>query len=223
MSPEQSGPAREEIDRRTDIYSLGVLLHELLVGCVPFDFDGFGLYEQLRIIHEREPDAPSAKYKSLPEKKALIIAQTRKTNPSQLVGSVHGKLDGIVMRCLEKKRQDRYDTAMALAVDIENWLAAQAHAAEGAPPKRSVGPLPLIDLALLVGLLFVVVATMFGIVLLLSRNQQRALDEDDVMTPNSLMTLTINTLRNEPRALTEGDVETADSLMYRMIQNLKSK
>ena len=223
MSPEQSGPTREEVDRRTDIYSLGILLHELLVGCVPCDLEGFGLYEQLRIVHEREPDAPSAKYKSLPEKNALIIAETRKTDPSQLVDSLRGELDEIVMRCLEKKRQDRYDTAMSLAVDIENWLKTQAHAAEVIAPKEPVALHTLKELALLLGLLFVAVAAITAIVLLLSPNQPRALTEDDVTTPDSLMALTINTLRNEPRALTEDDVRTPDSLIARMIDNLDNK
>lgn len=130
MSPEQAGAGIEEIDRRTDIYSLGVLLYELVVGCVPFTVDGLGLYDRLRTIHEKKPELPSTKFKSLAEKEALIIAQTRKTEPSRLVDALRGGLDRIVMRCLEKQRADRYDTANSLAVDIQSWSNNRADAGE---------------------------------------------------------------------------------------------
>jgi serine/threonine protein kinase len=130
MSPEQSGAGSKESDRRTDIYSLGLLLHELLLGCLPFTLDGLSRDDQLRTNREKKPQLPSTKFKSLPEKEMLRIAHTRKTEPSRLVDALRGGLDRIVMRCLEKQRDDRYDTANSLAVDIQRWSNNQAPAGE---------------------------------------------------------------------------------------------
>jgi serine/threonine protein kinase/formylglycine-generating enzyme required for sulfatase activity/dienelactone hydrolase len=124
MSPEQAEFGGPDVDARTDIYSLGVLLYELLTGCTPFDprdLRGRGYAQMQRIICDREPVKPSTKLTVLGEKVA-DIAGRRSITADQLRRSVRGDLDWIVMKCLEKDRGRRYETAESLATDIERHL-----------------------------------------------------------------------------------------------------
>jgi serine/threonine protein kinase len=124
MSPEQAEMTDLDIDTRTDIYSLGVLLYELLTGCTPFEASTLrqaGYAEMQRIICQTDPPRPSTKLSSLrvtlPE-----VARRRQANPEMLSRLIRGDLDWIVMKCLEKDRTRRYETAHALAEDIGRHL-----------------------------------------------------------------------------------------------------
>ncbi len=125
MSPEQAEMSGLDIDTRSDIYSLGVLLYELLTGTTPFDTRslmeaGFG--EMMRILREDEPHKPSTRLSSLGET-GTRTAQQRRTDLKKLGLVLRGDLDWIVMKCLEKDRARRYDTANGLAADIGRHLS----------------------------------------------------------------------------------------------------
>jgi WD40 repeat protein/serine/threonine protein kinase len=133
MSPEQAQLNQLDIDTRSDVYALGVLLYELLTGTTPIDRKRLGqgaLFEVLRIIREEEPPRPSTR---LSTSDALAsIAATRNMEPTKLAKLMRGELDWIVMKCLEKDRSRRYETANGLAHDVERYLHDEV--VEAQPP-----------------------------------------------------------------------------------------
>ena len=137
MSPEQTGLGKLDIDTRSDIYSLGVLLYELLTGQPPFgsaELRHSAIDEVLRTIRETEPPRPSNRLTALSKQELTVAAQQRQVEPVKLSHILRGDLDWIVMKCLEKERARRYETANGLARDVERHLNNEPVVA--CPPSR---------------------------------------------------------------------------------------
>jgi non-specific serine/threonine protein kinase/serine/threonine-protein kinase len=137
MSPEQADATELNIDTRTDVYSLGVILYELLVGTLPFgsaELRGTAAQELLRKIREKEPTRPSMKIKSLGES-SKDSASKRQEEPGSLQRHLRGELDWITMKALEKDRTRRYGSPSDLAADLQRYLHQQPVLA--GPPSAS--------------------------------------------------------------------------------------
>lgn len=136
MSPEQAELNQLDIDTRSDVYALGVLLYELLTGTTPFtrkELEQAGLLEMLRLIREQEPPKPSTKLST--DAGLPALAANRGTAPAKLTRLLRGELDWIVMKALEKDRNRRYETANGFATDVQRYLADEP--VQACPP--SVG------------------------------------------------------------------------------------
>jgi serine/threonine protein kinase len=124
MSPEQAQMGRSDIDTRSDIYSLGVLLYELLTGSTPFDAKSLreAAFDEIRrIIREVEPPKPSTRLSSMGDE-LRSVGEHRQVDGWKLAKSIRGDLDWLVMKCLEKDRARRYDTASSLLLDVQRYL-----------------------------------------------------------------------------------------------------
>ena len=184
MSPEQAQLDNLDIDTRSDIYSLGVLLYELLTGTTPFtkkDLEKAGLLEMLRVIREEEPPKPSTQLSTaegLP-----TLAANRGTEPAKLTKLVRGELDWIVMKALEKDRSRRYETANGLAADVQRYLDDEP--VQACPPstgyrlrkfvRRNKRPV-LAALLVLVALVAGIIGTTWGLILA-EANERKAMEE----------------------------------------------
>jgi WD40 repeat protein/serine/threonine protein kinase len=134
MSPEQAELSALDIDTRADVYALGVLLYELLTGTTPLDptrLRKAAYSEIVRLIREEEPPRPSTRLTQSKESLANLAVQ-RRTDPANLTREVRGELDWIVMKCLEKDRTRRYETANSVARDVERYLKDEP--VEACPP-----------------------------------------------------------------------------------------
>jgi serine/threonine protein kinase/Tfp pilus assembly protein PilF len=126
MSPEQANSSGEDIDTRTDVYSLGVIFYELLAGALPLDLGKSSLEEFLRRLREEEPPKPSTKIRTHDAATSSELARKRETEPLALAKQICGDLDWIALKTLEKERSRRYGSASELAADIGRYLKNEA-------------------------------------------------------------------------------------------------
>jgi WD40 repeat protein/serine/threonine protein kinase len=224
MSPEQAELNTQDIDTRSDIYTLGVLLYELLTGTTPLGHERVtdaAFVEMLRLVREEEPPKPSTRLSD--SKETLVsIAEHRHTEPARLPKLVRGELDWIVMRALEKDRTRRYETASSLARDIERYLHDEP--VEACPPtvgyrlrklvRRHRGPVLAVGLVVL-ALLAAVVALAVGTALIrreqLQTRWQRDLAEERAVTLNRQ--LYINRVNLAYRECLANNIGVAEQLL----------
>jgi len=181
MSPEQAEMTGQDIDTRTDVYSLGALLYELLTGTLPFDPQTLregGPEQMRRLIREQDPQTPSVRLSTIENEKSANLAQQRRTDIRTLGHHLHGDLDWITLKAMDKDRTRRYQTAHALAEDIQRYLKQEPVLA--CPPSttykfrkfvtRNKG-LAIGTLAVTITLLLGIVGTTVGLVI---ANRERA-------------------------------------------------
>jgi tetratricopeptide (TPR) repeat protein len=126
MSPEQAGSSGEDIDTRTDVYSLGIILYELLVGALPIELRRIAFEEFLRRLREEEPSKPSTKIRTQDPATSTELARKRQTEAVALAKQIRGDLDSITLKALEKDRTRRYGSPTDFAADIGRYLKNEA-------------------------------------------------------------------------------------------------
>jgi serine/threonine protein kinase/tetratricopeptide (TPR) repeat protein len=194
MSPEQAGMSGLDVDTRSDVYALGVLLYELLTGTTPFQHERLrdaGYDEMRRIIQEEEPARPSTRISTLGQA-ADTVSSNRQSDPRRLRQLIRGELDWVVMKALEKDRNRRYESPSAFAADVQRYLDDEP--VEACPPsaayrlrkfarrnKAALIPACLVALALVAGL----VGTTWGMLRAERQRQVAEVNEEKALTAAS--------------------------------------
>ena len=188
MSPEQAALSSVDVDTRTDIYSLGVLLYELLTSSTPFETEELlkvGLDEIRRVIREQEPLRPSTRLSKMAGADLTTVAQQRQTEPPRLIHRIRGDLDWIAMKALEKDRTRRYETANDLALDVQRFLQNEPVSAR--PPSKLYWLQKMVQrnklLFLGISLIAVLLVTSLVILSTLFARERQARRQSQLVTP----------------------------------------
>jgi len=219
MSPEQTGRNPDSVNESSDIYSLGMLLYELLVGCEPINLNRLGQEEQIRTIVEITPIKPSARFNEFTDGEKQRIALCRKIGRSELLVLLRGDLDRIVMKCLEKNREQRFETVGSLATEIQIYLKGN-HLTDRIPPssnRKTHTTLFILVILLVISL---------GIYLSNPSRKNPHAGSTPVVMPghptNSISMRNVSLTNAFPSELLTNDLSTPEGLLTNMIQSFNS-
>lgn len=219
MSPEQAEMTGLNVDTRTDIYSLGVLLYQLLVGVLPFDpaeLREAGYSEMIRVIRESDPPRPSTMFSSLGDGSKTSAAK-RRTEPGRLKSVLVGDLDWVVMKAIEKDRNRRYETANGLAMELKRFLDNEPVVA--GPPSKAYRArkfvqrhrVAVIASAAFVAMLIVFVAAFAALYLRASRAEAAAITARD--ESEAVSTFLVDVFRVSDPGEARGNTVTAREVL----------